>query len=55
MPGEDGEKDNYISGMRALKELDYPYYISFECGTAGERSVTVPAAVKLLREQWQKA
>lgn len=55
MPGEDGEQDNYISGMRALKELDYPYYISFECGTLGERAVTVPAAVELLRKQWQKA
>lgn len=55
MPGEDGEQDNYINGMRALKELDYPYYISFECGTLGERAVTVPAAVELLRKQWQKA
>ncbi len=55
MPGEDGEKDNYVDGFRALKEMDYPYYVSFECGTAGDRAVTVPAAVELLRAQWQQA
>ncbi|MBO8483875.1 MAG: sugar phosphate isomerase/epimerase [Bacteroidetes bacterium] len=55
MPGEDGDKDNYIAGMRALKELGYDKYISFECGTAGNREETVPAAVALLREQWEKA
>ena len=30
MPGEDGEKDNYIDGMRALKEIGYQHYVSFE-------------------------
>ncbi len=55
MPGEDGELDNYIDGMRALKEIGYDKYFSFECGTKGDRNVTVPAAVALLREQWNKA
>ncbi|MGM9766955.1 MAG: sugar phosphate isomerase/epimerase family protein [Candidatus Cryptobacteroides sp.] len=55
MPGEDGELDNYIEGMRALKELDYQNYISFECGAAGERGIVVPAAVELLRSQWEQA
>ena len=55
MPGEDGEADNYVSGMRALKEIGYDKYVSFECGTRGDRNVTVPAAVALLREQWEKA
>ena len=55
MPGEDGEADNYIDGFRALKEMNYQYYVSFECGTRGERTETVPAAVKLLREQWEMA
>ena len=55
MPGEDGDVDNYINGFRALKEMNYPYYVSFECGTRGEREETVPAAVQLLREQWAKA
>jgi sugar phosphate isomerase/epimerase len=55
MPGENGDADNYIDGFRALKELNYPHYVSFECGTDGKREETVPAAVNLLREQWAKA
>ena len=55
MPGEDGKLDNYIDGMRALKEMKYDKYISFECGTNGDRNVTVPAAVELLRAQWKLA
>ena len=55
MPGEDGQLDNYIDGMRALKELDYQNYIIFECGTAADRNVVVPAAVELLRSQWEQA
>ena len=55
MPGEDGELDNYVEGMRALKQLGYDKYISFECGTNGDRNVTVPAAVELLRAQWKLA
>lgn len=55
MPGEDGKLDNYIDGMRALKQMGYDKYISFECGTNGDRNVTVPAAVELLRSQWKLA
>jgi sugar phosphate isomerase/epimerase len=55
MPGEDGEADNYTDGFRALKELNYSHYVSFECGTEGEREKTVPAAVALLRSQWEQA
>lgn len=55
MPGEDGQLDNYIDGMRALKELDYQNYISFECGTDADRETVVPAAVELLRSQWEQA
>lgn len=55
MPGEDGELDNYVDGMRALKEMRYDKYISFECGTNGDRNITVPAAVELLRAQWKLA
>jgi len=53
MPGEDGELDNYVDGMRALKEMEYPYFLSFECGSKGDKAVTVPAAVELLRTQWE--
>jgi len=52
MPGEDGAVDNYVDGMRALIELEYPYYVSFECGSKGDKAVTLPAAVELLRTQW---
>lgn len=55
MPGEDGDKDNYLDGFRALKEIGYDKYVSFECGSVGPREETVPAAVALLREQWEKA
>lgn len=55
MPGEDGQLDNYIDGMKALKELDYQNYISFECGTDADREIVVPAAVELLRSQWEQA
>jgi sugar phosphate isomerase/epimerase len=55
MPGEDGQVDNYVDGLRALKELNYSYYVSFECGCKGERSESVAAAVELLRKQWAEA
>lgn len=55
MPGEDGEADNYIDGFKGLKMLGYDKYVSFECGSQGDRKETIPAAVKLLREQWKKA
>ncbi len=54
-PGEDGEKDNYIDGMRALKEMGYTGHISFECGHVGDKAVVLPAAVELLRKQWEEA
>lgn len=55
MPGEDGGADVYTEGFRALKEIGYEYYVGFECGTRGDRTETVPAAVTLLREQWKNA
>lgn len=55
MPGEDGEADNYIDGFRALKEMNYDGYVSFECGCKTNRETAVPAALKLMRDQWQKA
>ena len=56
MPGEDGDVDNYVDGFRALKELAYPHYVSFECGCKGEdRAAALTAAVDLLRRQWDEA
>ena len=54
-PGEDGEKDDYRDGFRALKELGYQGFVSFECGCEGDRKVVLPAAVELLRKQWEEA
>lgn len=55
-PGEDGELDCYVDGFRALKEMNYPHYVSFECGMkSDDKAATLTAAVNLLREQWQKA
>ncbi|MDP2982276.1 MAG: sugar phosphate isomerase/epimerase [Candidatus Latescibacter sp.] len=54
MPGED-EGDNYVDGFRGLKLLGYQDYVSFECGSVGDKKATIPAAAKLLREQWEKA
>lgn len=54
-PGEDGDKDNYIEGFRAMKELEFPYYMSFECGCAGDRAEANAAALELLRSQWEQA
>lgn len=55
MPGEDGEADNYVNGFRGLKEINYKDFISFECGSVGDPKVTLPAAVKLINEQWKQA
>jgi sugar phosphate isomerase/epimerase len=55
MPGEDGEADNYINGFRGLKEINYQDFVSFECGSVGDSKITLPAAVKLMNEQWKMA
>ena len=53
MPGEDGAADNYVDGFRALKQMGYDKYVSFECGCQGDRSVVVPAALELMRKQYE--
>lgn len=55
MPGEDGEADNYVNGFKGLKMTGYDKYVSFECGCQGDRSIVVPAALELLRKQWDEA
>lgn len=54
-PSEDGEKDNYVDGFRALKEMDYQGFVSFECGCEGDRATVLPQAFELLRSQWEQA
>ena len=56
MPGEDGEADNYVEGLRGLKIIGYDKYISFECGSRAEdRNASAVAAVELIRKQWEEA
>ena len=54
-PGEDGEVDNYVDGFRALKAMNYQNYVSFECGCKGDRAQSIPAALQLIRQQWETA
>jgi sugar phosphate isomerase/epimerase len=54
MPGE-AEGDNYVDGFKGLKIIGYQDFVSFECGCKGDRAKALPAAVKLLREQWEMA
>jgi sugar phosphate isomerase/epimerase len=54
MPGED-PGDNYVNGMKGLKVIGYQDYISLECGSKGDRKVTIPAAAKLIRDNWAEA
>ena len=54
-PGEDGDVDNYVDGFRALKEMGYDKYISFECGNIGDPATVIPAAVDLIKNQWNQA
>ena len=54
-PGEDGEADNYVEGFKALKKIGYDKYVSFECGCEGDRVAVIPAALELLRAQWEEA
>jgi sugar phosphate isomerase/epimerase len=53
-PGED-EGDNYVDGFKGLKMINYQHFVSFECGTKGDKLVAIPAALKLLNEQWAMA
>lgn len=53
-PGED-EGDNYVTGFKALKMISYKHFVSFECGTKGDKKIVIPAALKLLRDQWDLA
>jgi sugar phosphate isomerase/epimerase len=53
-PGED-DGDNYVEGFKGLKMINYQHHISFECGTKGDKKIAIPAALKMLREQWDMA
>ena len=44
-----------MNGFKALQQLGYDKYVSFECGCGGDRATLVTAAVNLLRAQWEEA
>ena len=52
---QNGEVDNYVEGFKALQQLGYDKYVSFECGCGGDRATLVTNAVNLLRAQWEEA
>jgi len=54
-PSEDGDLDNYVDGFRGLKAIGYKNYVSFECGTKGDKLQVIPAALELIRKQWEEA
>ena len=54
MPGED-EGDNYVDGFKGLRLIGYQDFVSLECGCKGDPTKAIPAAAKLLREQWELA
>lgn len=54
IPGED-EGDNYVDGFRGLKLIGFNDYVSLECGAKGDRTKSLPAAVKLMNAQWELA
>ncbi len=54
MPGED-EGDSYVDGFRGMKAIGYRGFVSLECGTKGDPRKTIPAAVALMKRDWEKA
>jgi sugar phosphate isomerase/epimerase len=54
VPGED-QGDNYVQGFTGLKLIGYQDFVSLECGCKGDPKQAIPAAAKLIREQWQQA
>ena len=53
LPGED-EGDN-VDEFKGLKVTGYQAFVSLECGSKGDKMVTIPTVAKLIREQWEMA
>lgn len=57
IPGMD-PGDNYVLGFKGLKVIGYQDYVSLECGgpkKQSDRKKALAKAVKLMREDWEKA
>lgn len=53
-PGYD-PNDDFRPGFKALKEIGYQDYCSFECGIEGKGEVELPKSMEMLRKQWAEA
>ncbi len=47
--------DDYRPGFKALKEIGYQEYCSFECGIEGKPEVEIPKSMVYLRRHWEEA
>ena len=50
-PGYD-PNDDFRPGFKALKEIGFQDYCSFECGIEGKPDVEIPKTMEYLRIQW---
>ena len=55
MPGEDGEADNYVNGLQGPEDVGLRQICKFRMRMPGGPERLVPAAVELLRKQWEEA
>lgn len=53
-PGYDAN-DDFRPGFRALKEIGYGDFCSFECGIEGKKETEIPKSMAMLRQQWDEA
>lgn len=53
-PGYD-ENDDFRPGFRALKDIGYQDYCSYECGIEGKPEIEIPKMVDYIRRHWDEA
>ncbi len=47
--------DDFRPGFKALKEIGYQDYCSFECGCEGKKEIEMPKSIAYLKQQWKEA
>lgn len=55
MPGGGRSRRQLRGRFPDVKQMGYANYVSFECGSKGDRMQTVPVALELVRSQWKEA
>ena len=53
-PGYD-KGDDFRPGFKALKEIGYRDYCSYECGIEGKKEIEIPKSIAFLKQQWNEA